>query len=592
MREKNRSGRGRKHPSTTDSKGTEQGEEAAKLISDTEKPAVTGDQDQKKSSSASAGTQDPDNSGKDARETAATPEKSSAGKGEPPAPPPPPQPQKGGGCGATALALLALLLSLGVGGAGYYLWQQLQTGQQQTVQNLQQTVASRIGEVSSTLQQQNEQKFSSVEQQVSSLKGEIEALGKQQQELRALQQETALQEMAALNEKIGAIGSSMSAAEQRLAELTTQQQGVAGRVGEADATLQKLAAVGESIAALEAKVEAAAGRQQQLLDSIAALQIQADQERNSWKLGEAEYLLKVATRRLSLEHDIGGAAAALQAADDNLAEIGDSRWLPVRQAISAALTDLQALPKPDIDGAAVTIAALDKAVDQLPLQQPERQLKSTALNTESLHQAEDLQSWGGKVWESVKKLVVIRRGEKPAMMALLPPDQSEYLRQNLHLKLENARYALLRGNPELFRKSLGIAREWIEAHFDTQAEATGGMLESLQKLQGMEFPRTLPDISAPLEQLRKLRSRGRPVQQPPAQPESAPGEPEQVSGPEPQEQPEPEPQEQPEPEPQEAESESELQDAEQQETDSQETDQQEQEAEPSPDAATVEGAES
>ncbi|HFC54418.1 MAG TPA: hypothetical protein ENJ43_08305 [Gammaproteobacteria bacterium] len=571
MKERNRSGRGGKGSS---SRG---GKESAKPVSGSKEPATT---ENKGAPQEGKPAPDTARSEKGAGEVVAPDVKDTAVKGEPP-PPPPPQPQKGGGCAGTALALLALLISLGVGGAGYYLWQQLQIGQQQSVQSLQQSVASRIEQVSSALQRQSEQKLGSVEQQVSDLKGEIAALGKQQEELRSLQQETALQEMAALNEKIGAISSNVSAAEQRLAELTSQQQGIAGRIGEADATLQKLAAVGESIAALEEKVNAAASRQQQLLDSIAALQLQADQERNAWKLGETEYLLTVATRRLALEHDIRGAGAALQAADRQLTEIGDSRWLPVREAISGALADLQALPSPDTDGAAVTLAALDDAVEQLPLKQPERRLQSTALDTAPLQQAEDLESWGGKVWESLKKLVIIRHGEKPAMAALLPPDQSEYLRQNLHLKLENARYALLRGNPELFRTSLGTAREWIEAHFDPMADATKGMLESLKKLQGMEFPKELPDISAPLQQLRKLRSGGG---APHAQAGTRPVAEEQPSTSAPQEQPE-------------LQGEEEGQDVsttepgdEQQEPVSEEPDQQETDS--SPDAATSEGGES
>ncbi len=582
MRERGRSGRGGKGSSNSDSKEREKGKESkesAKPASGTRKSTTAGDQGARESRPASAGAPEAaDGEKRDAGGVAAPDTKETAARG---GQPPPPQPQKGGGCGGTALALLALLISLGVGGAGYYLWQQLQAGQQQVAQSLQQAVTSRIDQVSSSLQQQREQRLGPVEQQVSDLKEEIAALGEQQRELRSLQQETALQEMAALNEKIGAIGSGVSAAEQRLAELAGQQRSITDRLGEADATLQRLAAVGESIAALEEKVNAAASRQQQLLESIAALQLQAEQERNAWRLGETEYLLTVATRRLALEQDIRGASAALQAADRQLADMGDSRWLPVREAISRALADLRALPSPDTDGAAVTLAALDKAVEQLPLRQPERRLQSTALDTAPLQQAEDLESWGSKVWESLQKLVIIRHGEKPAMAALLPPEQSEYLRQNLHLKLENARYALLRGNPELFRSSLGTAREWIEAHFDPQADATRGMLESLKKLQGMEFPGELPDISAPLQQLRKLRSGGG---APHAQASTAPAAEEQPSTSAPQEQPE-------------LQGEEEGQDLstaepgdEQQEPVSEESGQRE--ADSSPDAVTPEGGES
>ena len=515
MRDRNRTGRGKKRPATTDGKASELKEEA-QFSPETEKPpAAVEEEPQKDTGPTSTDTQDTgETSTENQPPKATTPPKSGDAKQtEPPAAPPPAQPQKsGGGCAATALALLALLLSLGVGGAGYYLWQQLQMGQQQTTQKLEQSVTARVGEVGATLQE-NKQKFASVEKEITTLKSELEALGKQQQELRTLQHDTTLQELASLNDKITSLNSSLDAAEQRLAELTTQQQSIVSHVDEANATLQKLASVDEAITTLNSKVEEASNRQQELLNSLKAMRTQAEQELDVWKLTEAEYLLKVATRRLSLEHDVSGAAAALEAADKSLAETDDPRWLPVRKAISAALAELNSLPKPDIEGSAVTIASLEKTIDQLPLPKPERHLQSTTLDTSALSQSEDLQGWGSKMWEEIRKLVIIRRGDKPATIALMPPDQAGYLRQNLHLKLENARYALLHNNPELFRENLRIAQEWVEAHFDTKAAATRGMLESLQKLQKIEFPKALPDISAPLEQLRKLRNQKTPLQQ-------------------------------------------------------------------------------
>ncbi len=487
--------------------------EEAQPGSETGKPPVAvKEKPQEKTKPVTAGTKSSgktdaeDKSGK----TASSPENDNTPKKESP----PNQQQKsgGGGCAATTLALLALALSLGVGGAGYYLWQQVQVSQQQTAQQLEQTVANRVGEVGATLQE-NKQKFASVEEEITTLKSGFDALRKQQQELRTLQHDTTLQELAALNEKITTINSNMDSAEQRLAELLTQQQNITSRMDEANSTLQKLATIEETITTLNDKVEAASQRQQELLSSLEAAQIRAEQERHAWKLTEAEYLLKVAVRRLSLEQDISGAAAALKAADRNLAETENPNWLPVRKAISAAISELNSLPRPDIEGGAITIASLEKNIDQLPLPKPERHLQSTTLDTSALSQPEDLQSWGGQVWDEIKKLVVIRRGDKPATIALMPPDQAHYLRQNLHLKLENARYALLRNNPKLFKEELRTAQEWIETHFDTEAAATKNMLESLQKLQEMEFSQTLPDISAPLEQLRKLRNHKFPQQQ-------------------------------------------------------------------------------
>ncbi len=510
MRERNRSSRGKKRPATTEKAAELNAEESATTetqpvekkeepspgeaqATPKEKPPVSADQGEEKAEKAPSPAGGPPAAGK-------TP------------PPPPPVAEKGGGggCAAVSLSLLAILLSLGVGGAGYYGWQQLQAERQQTTQNIQQVVDSQMGQVGSTLQE-NQQKLTGLEKEIAALKSEIGVLEKKQEELRTLQHDTTLQEMAALNEKLTAIASDLEQAQQRLAELQSQQEKISSRVEEANAVLEKLASVDEAIAALNQQIETASARQKELLSTLEAAREQAERELDSWKLVEAEYLLKMASRRLSLEHDIDGAVAALKAADENLAETDDPRWTPVRRAIAEAVEQLGALPKPDIEGGALTLAALEKKVEELPLPQPERHLQSTALDTSELKQAKDLETWGDKVWNAVSKLVVIRRGDKPATQALLPPDQALYLRQNLLLKLESARYALLRGEAKLFKENLKIAREWIESHFDTGAETTRAVLESLEKLQKMAFPQTLPDITPPLRQLRELKSRKSPA---------------------------------------------------------------------------------
>ncbi len=508
MRDRNKASRDNNPPATTDDKAPGLKEKAQPDPEARNFPAA-GDKPQKSTKPATAGT--PDNrTGNKTQKASPPPENSPAKKSNPP---PPDQSKKsGGGCAATTLALLALLLSLGVGGAGYYLWQQLQIGQQQTARELEQTITSRVGEVGTTAQE-NKQKFASVEEEITALSNELEALKKQQQELRTLQHDTTLQELASLNEKTTTINSSMEATEQRQAELLTRQQNITNRIDEADSTLQKLASAEEAITALNDKVEVAGNRQQELLTSLETVRTEAEQKLDAWKLAETEYLLKTASHRLSLEHDINGAVTALEAADKQLAETSSPRWLPVQKAIATAVTELNSLPKPDIEGTAATITDLEKTVDQLPLPKPERHLQSTALDTSTLNQPDDLQNWGTTMWDEVKKLVVIRRGDKPVAIALMPPDQAGYLRRNLQLKLESARYALLRNNPKLFRENLRTAQEWVEAHFDKKAKATSSMLESLQNLQKIEFPSALPDLSAPLEQLRMLRDQEAPPRQ-------------------------------------------------------------------------------
>jgi uroporphyrin-3 C-methyltransferase len=102
-------------------------------------------------------------------------------------------------------------------------------------------------------------------------------------------------------------------------------------------------------------------------------------------------------------------------------------------------------------------------------------------------------------------LIVIREHDQP-VQPLLPPEQRYFLTQNLQLQLEQARIALLRGEPEVYSERLQQAQTWVKQFFDQTDSATRSMLDSLQQLAQQNVAPPLPDITSALEELTQYRS--------------------------------------------------------------------------------------
>jgi uroporphyrin-3 C-methyltransferase len=203
----------------------------------------------------------------------------------------------------------------------------------------------------------------------------------------------------------------------------------------------------------------------------------------------------------------------------------------VRQLISDELAALNAVPRVDITGLALTLGSLMDRVDALPLQRVQRD-KPASPAQDGEGTTAPPQDWRGRIvallhgmWEQFKTLVVIRRSDQP-VKPLLSEEAQQYLYQNLRLTLAAARVALLNRDARSFRDDLARARRWIEAYFQPEAAETSAMLASLQELSRAEITPELPDISASLARLRRLietRARGATAAESGAAPAVAPG---------------------------------------------------------------------
>lgn len=240
------------------------------------------------------------------------------------------------------------------------------------------------------------------------------------------------------------------------------------------------------------------------LDKIArAQQLTNDDVLRTWAVAEIEFLLQAANQSVLLAGNIENARTALTLADHRLVALADPRFYRLRVLISDEDLALAAVAKIDIEGLATQLQSAIDSVETLQIltgSEPvvdDLEVDATTLsgNWETL--------WSG-AWQQVKSLVVIRHQQDGAT-AILVPEQQYFLYQNLRLKLETARFALISGREPIFYTSLLSAEQWLQRYF------TGGerdaMLVIVRALQSEQIKRELPDISA---SLRWLQQQGAP----------------------------------------------------------------------------------
>ncbi|MHB8455577.1 MAG: uroporphyrinogen-III C-methyltransferase [Acidiferrobacterales bacterium] len=220
--------------------------------------------------------------------------------------------------------------------------------------------------------------------------------------------------------------------------------------------------------------------------------------RSEWLLAESEQLMLIANNQLQLAHDVTLALAALRAADQELQQLADPHYLPVRRALAREIGMLEALGQVDVPGMALRLGDIARHLNALPLATDTQQ--STAPPTrpaaQTLSQAQTM-------WRDLVGLVRIRRINEDRR-PLLPPDKEYFLRQNLRLMLYSAQTALLQGDAPVFDQDVNAAREWIKDYYDESAPAVKAVQTELDQMLNSPFRSRLPDISGSLEMLRRI----------------------------------------------------------------------------------------
>lgn len=291
--------------------------------------------------------------------------------------------------------------------------------------------------------------------------------------------------------------------------------------------------VQETVTELQAKVNVLENKQIEAQSQQLALeQLYQDlfKRRDDWALAEVEQVLSTASQQLQLAGNVQGALIALQNADARLSRADTPQFVTIRRAIGRDIERLKALPSLDLTGVALRLDSVIGQVDKMPLlsdEQPalpatepkNRPLAATARHAKAnvepgkqesadwLPQAKARwESWSNEMWSDVRQLIRVRSVETSDAL-LLSPTQAYYARENLKLRLLNARLALLSRNESAFRSDMTAAQDSISKYFDTRAKQTQTAQAMLKQVQSSNLAIEMPTLAESLNAVRNYKAK-------------------------------------------------------------------------------------
>jgi uroporphyrin-3 C-methyltransferase len=222
--------------------------------------------------------------------------------------------------------------------------------------------------------------------------------------------------------------------------------------------------------------------------------------------------------------------AALRSADERLSRINQPRLQGVRRALARDIDRLRAVSAPELGSLLIKFDEAVRLLDDLPLQsnayavargapavpmaasgvgKPAPASAPASTNTLAIpwqHWLDEATAPVAKVWQSVRDLVRVRRIDTPEAM-LLAPEQAYFLRENVKLRLLNARLALLSRQSDTAQADVQAAISALQTYFDNGARRTQVALELLRQVQSQSRQATLPRPDETLAAIAALATR-------------------------------------------------------------------------------------
>jgi uroporphyrin-3 C-methyltransferase len=243
------------------------------------------------------------------------------------------------------------------------------------------------------------------------------------------------------------------------------------------------------VALLEARLNEVALQRSQLEDLVQSVARSRDEN----LVAEVEAALRAALQQAALTGSAEPLVAALKQSEDRLARANQPRLEPVRRAVARDLDRVRATSVADVASLSIKIDEAVRMVDELPLlsaAEPRRDFGRGAASAASAAPApaaasasDGVGAWVSRelgqagrliadsVGTEIRSLVRITRIDQPEAM-LIAPDQAFFLKENLKLRLLNARLALLARQFDAAQGDLRWAMGAIDRYFDRSSRRT------------------------------------------------------------------------------------------------------------------------
>jgi len=254
---------------------------------------------------------------------------------------------------------------------------------------------------------------------------------------------------------------------------------------------------------LDARLSEVALQRSQLEELMQSLSRSRDEN----MVVDIESALSLAQQQAELTGSVQPLLAALQTAQKRLSKVAQPRMTPVLRALQHDIDRIQSVSVIDTPNLLNKLDELVVLVDELPLLNAVGSKSKTAAATlkpmanvwEQVWRNGQWSALGASVWAELSSLVRVSRIDQPEAV-LLSPEQSFFARENLKLRLLNARLGLLARQTAASRDDLQLVERDIHRFFDVsgrQGMTTLSLLKQTQnQLRQSDIPRLDNSLSA------------------------------------------------------------------------------------------------
>lgn len=218
--------------------------------------------------------------------------------------------------------------------------------------------------------------------------------------------------------------------------------------------------------------------------------------RQDWRLAEAEHLLRLASLRLSALQDINSATALVQAADEILRDQDDPAAFAAREQLARSLEALRTTPNPDRTGLFLQLGALREQLAQLNALNPVFQSQGGVLS--DLAAEGDGSSWWADWLNTLSQYIRLDFSADQNIRPLLAGQSLTQVRLALSLALEQAQWAALHGQTQVYRQALKQASEVLGAHFNLDNPNSRALRARIAEIFDQPIEVVAPDLSQSL----------------------------------------------------------------------------------------------
>lgn len=251
-------------------------------------------------------------------------------------------------------------------------------------------------------------------------------------------------------------------------------------------------------ALFEARLTEVALQRSQLEDLMQSLSRSRDEN----LVVDIESSIRLAQQQAQLTGSVEPLLAALKSAEQRVVRAAQPRLAPLQRALVRDIERIKAATVTDTPGLLIKLDELVRLADDLVLANAVAPVAGAA-SQKNLPTQAPVTWWQHSlqlVRDEAKSLLRVSRIEQPEA-ALLSPEQSFFLRENLKLKLLNARLGLLARQIDSSRADLTAASLALDRYFDANSRKTQTAAVLLQQVQGQMKALQLPRVDETLAAL-------------------------------------------------------------------------------------------